>query len=336
MKILITGSAGFIGYHLTKKLLSEGHKIFGIDNLNEYYDVELKNARLKKLESYVKKSDIQNEYKFSKVDLSIENDLKDLFNENNFDVVINLAAQAGVRYSLKNPQVYIDSNITGFVNLLEQIKSNPVQHFIFASSSSVYGVNSIQPFKSSDNTDYPISLYAASKKSNELLAHSYSYLYGIPTTGLRFFTVYGPYGRPDMAYYKFTEAIFNNKSIDIYNNGKMLRDFTYIDDIVEGIFRLLEKNPKKIDSKSTNSDAHYKIYNIGNNNPVTLEKFINCIEDSCGIKANKNPLPMQPGDVPVTFADIDELISDIEFQPKTSIDDGIKNFVQWYREFNNI
>tara|TARA_X000000368_G_scaffold417574_1_gene414343 strand:+ start:407 stop:1417 length:1011 start_codon:yes stop_codon:yes gene_type:complete len=336
MKILVTGSAGFIGYHLSRKLLGQGFKVVGIDNLNQYYDSSLKHARLEELEEYVRHNKKNNDYEFIKCDISSQNNIKKIFDNNNFDIVINLAAQAGVRYSLENPHAYIDSNILGFVNILEQIKLNPVKHFIFASSSSVYGVNSKQPFTTSDFTDHPISLYAASKKSNELIAHSYSYLYDIPTTGLRFFTVYGPYGRPDMAYYKFTDAIFKKKTIDVYNNGEMLRDFTYIDDIVEGINRLLQKEPPQMKSNSSHSNARFNIYNIGNNNPVSLDKFISCIEDACGIKANKNFLPMQPGDVPITYADIDDLISDIDFHPSTSIKKGIINFVSWYRTFNDI
>jgi UDP-glucuronate 4-epimerase len=259
--------------------------------------------------------------------------LKDLFKENDFDIIINLAAQAGVRYSIQNPQSYISSNIVGFSNLLECSRQYSIKHFIYASSSSVYGMNNKQPFSTKDITDYPVSLYAATKKSNELIAYSYSHLFKIPSTGLRFFTVYGPFGRPDMAYFSFTKSIIENKEIDIFNSGKMKRDFTYIDDIVSGIVSLINSPPMENSFDSTNSTAPYKIYNIGNNNPVTLDRFINAIESSLDQKAKKNFLPMQPGDVPITYADISDLENDFNFKPSTSIEDGINNFVRWYKEY---
>lgn len=330
-KILITGAAGFIGYHLSKKLLLEGFTVLGIDSLNNYYDPKLKNIRLKKLKKISKDKDLK--FTFIKLDLIKSKAINKLFKDNNFDIVINLAAQAGVRYSIENPMTYSDSNLHGFLNILEACRKYKPKHLLFASSSSVYGMNSKAPFSIDDNTDFPVSLYAATKKSNELMAHAYSHLYDIPITGIRFFTVYGPFGRPDMAYFKFTKAILEGKEIEVFNHGNMQRDFTYIDDIINGIFKLINKIPKLDSPKTSNASAKFKIYNIGNNNPVKLSKFIKAIEDSLGIKANKKNLPMQAGDVPTTFADIDDLISDINFRPKTSIEAGIKEFVNWYKEY---
>lgn len=336
MRVLVTGAAGFIGFHLTKALVSSGYDVIGIDNLNDYYDVYLKRKRLDDLESYIKTSSPKGSFSFQLHDISCRNSTEDFFKKNKFDCLINLAAQAGVRYSIENPHSYIDSNIVGFTNILEGARNSNTNHVIFASSSSVYGMNTKQPFSTIDNTDYPISLYAASKKSNELLAHSYSHLYKIPITGLRFFTVYGPYGRPDMAYFKFTKAILDGSPIDIYNRGEMKRDFTYIDDIVEGILRLINKIPLPLSDRVTNSQAPFKIYNIGNNNPVTLRRFISAIENACKKKANENLLPMQAGDVPITYADISDLKNDIDFQPATLIEDGISSFVNWYKSFKDI
>ncbi len=329
--ILVTGSAGFIGFHLVKDLLAKGYNVIGIDNINDYYDVKLKYKRLENIDSFVVSNNLEEKYKFIKVDISDYDALRYLFSDNDINIVINLAAQAGVRYSLENPNAYVNSNLVGFCNLLECCRNKNIEHLIFASSSSVYGMNCKQPFNVLDNTDYPISLYAATKKSNELLAHSYSHLYDIPCTGLRFFTVYGPFGRPDMAYYKFTDAILKGKTIDVYNNGIMKRDFTYIDDIVKGILSLVKKPPQQQDSKITSSKARFKVYNIGNNNPVTLDRFIRAIENAVGKEAVKNLMPMQAGDVPVTYADIDDLSEDIGFRPSTSIEDGINEFVMWYK-----
>ena len=335
MKVLVTGSAGFIGYHLTRALLNKDFGVIGVDNLNSYYDTNLKNERLKELSNFSKKRNLQNNYKFFERDICDYESLKEIFFKEKFDVVINLAAQAGVRYSIDNPKVYVNSNLVGFSNILECCRIFKIQHFLFASSSSVYGMNKMQPFSTSDITDYPISLYAATKKSNELLAHSYSHLYLIPSTGLRFFTVYGPYGRPDMAYFKFTEAINQGKTIDLYNNGSMERDFTYVDDVVESLLRLIKLAPKAQDNLITNSKAPYKIYNIGNNTPVKLEAFVEAIEKSLNKKAKKNYLPMQAGDVPKTFANVDDLIDVCNFQPNTSIEDGISKFVDWYIMYTN-
>lgn len=332
-KVLVTGSAGFIGFHLVKALIDNGNTVVGIDNINEYYDPQLKRARLTELKRFSKELDAEKLYSFIELDISDDIGVNKIFRENQFDVVINLAAQAGVRYSIENPQAYIKSNLDGFANILECCRLYDIKHLLFASSSSVYGMNRKQPFSTSDNTDYPISLYAATKKSNELLAHSYSHLYDLPCTGLRFFTVYGPFGRPDMAYFKFTKAILSGDYIDVFNNGVMQRDFTYIDDIVEGIMRIMDLLPEAQDNKITNSSAPFKVYNIGNNNPVTLDRFINAIETASGSRSKKNLLPMQPGDVPITFADIDELIESIDFKPSTSIEDGISNFVNWYKNY---
>ena len=329
MKILVTGAAGFIGFHLIKALLKQDCSIVGIDNINPYYDVNLKNDRLKILGE----CSTEDTFKFIKLDLADRTAMASLFADYGFDIVVNLGAQAGVRYSIEKPHEYVDSNLVGFVNILEGCRQTKVKHLVYASSSSVYGMNIKQPFSTQDRVDFPISLYAATKKSNELMAHTYSHLYNIPTTGLRFFTVYGPYGRPDMAYFSFTKKILAGEQIDVYNNGEMQRDFTYIDDIVEGIIRVIDKVPAIQQSVATTATAPYQIYNIGNNQPVTLRRFITAIEEACGKKANENLLPMQPGDVPATYADIDELINDIDFTPKTSIEDGITNFVEWYKAY---
>jgi len=330
-KVLVTGSAGFIGFHLTKALLGLGMDVVGVDNLNDYYDPQLKTNRLENLNDFVREFDISQSYHFSKLDISDEIALKNLFQDYEFEVVINLAAQAGVRYSLEQPKAYIESNLVGFANILECCRNAKVAHLLFASSSSVYGLNTKQPFSTEDNTDYPISLYAATKKSNELLAHSYSHLFNIPCTGLRFFTVYGPYGRPDMAYYSFTKAISEGSSIDVFNMGIMQRDFTYIDDIVEGIVRLIDLIPLSQAHDGTNSIAPFRLLNIGNNKPVSLRRFIGAVERSVGKKAIENLLPMQAGDVPITYADIDPLFKLCGFQPNTSIEEGIDKFVNWYK-----
>ena len=329
MKILVTGAAGFIGFHLIKALLKQDCFIVGIDNLNAYYDVNLKKDRLKILSEHSTEAS----FKFITLDLADRTAMASLFADYGFDIVVNLGAQAGVRYSIEKPHEYVDSNLVGFVNILEGCRHAKVKHLVYASSSSVYGMNIKQPFSTKDRVDFPISLYAATKKSNELMAHTYSHLYDIPTTGLRFFTVYGPYGRPDMAYFSFTKKILAGEQIDVYNNGEMQRDFTYIDDIVEGIVRVIDKVPAPQQSVATTATAPYQIYNIGNNQPVTLRRFITAIEDACGKKAKENLLPMQPGDVPATYADIDELINDIDFIPKTSIEDGITKFVEWYKAY---
>ena len=329
MKILVTGAAGFIGFHLIKALLKQDCFIVGIDNLNAYYDVNLKNDRLKILSEHSTEAS----FKFITLDLADRTAMASLFADYGFDIVVNLGAQAGVRYSIEKPHEYVDSNLVGFVNILEGCRHAKVKHLVYASSSSVYGMNIKQPFSTKDRVDFPISLYAATKKSNELMAHTYSHLYNIPTTGLRFFTVYGPYGRPDMAYFSFTKKILAGEQIDVYNNGEMQRDFTYIDDIVEGIVRVIDKVPAPQQSVATTATAPYQIYNIGNNQPVTLRRFITAIEEACGKKAKENLLPMQPGDVPATYADIDELINDIDFIPKTSIEDGITKFVEWYKAY---
>ena len=313
--------------------MCEGLSVVGIDNLNDYYDPALKQMRLAALRETREEQNA--EFEFLEMDLADRDAIAGLFAASKFDVVINLAAQAGVRYSLENPHAYADANLTGFLNILEGCRHNKPKHLIFASSSSVYGMNAKTPFSVSDNTDHPISLYAATKKSNELMAHAYAHLYGIPSTGLRFFTVYGPYGRPDMAYFKFTKAILEGLPIDVYNNGEMQRDFTYIDDIIEGIVRLMPKAPTKQKPETSNAEAPFKVYNIGNNNPVELSRFIKAIETATGIDAQRNNLPMQAGDVPVTFADVDDLMADVGFKPHTSIEDGIERFVQWYREYIN-
>lgn len=332
MKVLVTGVAGFIGYHFAQRLLVENMQVYGIDNLNAYYDVNLKKDRLTQLS-------LQPGFTFQFLDLNDRDRISQLFTEHQFDYVVNLAAQAGVRYSLENPFAYVDSNMSGFVNLLEGCRRSRVKHLVFASSSSVYGANTKVPFSVTDNVDHPISLYAASKKANELFAHVYSHLYNLPTTGLRFFTVYGPWGRPDMAYFKFVQAIDAGKPIDVYNFGNMMRDFTYIDDVIEGVFRVMSKPPQSLNTSADNSPqekAPYKIYNIGNNKPVQLMTFITTIEKALGKIATKNFLPMQPGDVLSTYADVDELIKDVGFKPTTPIDEGINHFVEWYQKYYNI
>jgi len=331
-KILVTGAAGFIGSHLCHRLLADGHKVTGLDNLNDYYDVRLKEDRVQRMEG-------QPGFRFIKMDLVNRKGLSALFERERFDRVAHLAAQPGVRYSLENPRAYIDSNIVGFANILEDCRHNEIQHLVYASSSSVYGANESVPFSVHDNVDHPLSLYAASKKANELMAHTYSHLYNLPTTGLRFFTVYGPWGRPDMAYFLFTQAILEGKPIDVYNYGKMRRDFTFIDDIIEGVARVLDQpaapNPDwqgKHPDPAT-SRAPWRVYNIGNNNPVELEEFIQTIEEALGIKAKRNMMPIQPGDMQETFADIDSLIELADFRPTTTIKDGIRVFVDWYRDY---
>jgi UDP-glucuronate 4-epimerase len=332
MKVLVTGAAGFIGFHLSKKLLEAREAVVGLDNLNDYYDVSLKEARLRRLEG-------EKGFKFVKMSLEDREGMSGLFGAEKFDCVVNLAAQAGVRYSLVNPYSYVDSNILGFLNILEGCRHNGVKHLVFASSSSVYGANTKMPFSVHHNVDHPVSLYAATKKANELMAHTYSSLYGIPCTGLRFFTVYGPWGRPDMALFLFTKAILEDRPIDVFNYGRMQRDFTYIDDIVEGVQRVINRVPEpnpRWDSNtpdSATSYAPYKLYNIGNNNPVELMKYIEVIENCLGRKAQKNLLPLQAGDVPATYADVDDLIKDVGFKPSTPVEEGIRKFVEWYRDY---
>lgn len=347
--VLVTGAAGFIGFHLVSALLKQGARVIGLDNLNDYYELELKQARLREIDQLLigLQSDSPEipDFQFIKMDLADRHEMQQLFNDYAFDIVVNLAAQAGVRYSIDNPNAYVDSNLVGFVNLLEGCRASNVKHLVYASSSSVYGMNTKQPFSTDDRVDFPISLYAATKKSNELMAHAYSHLFNIPTTGLRFFTVYGPWGRPDMAYFKFTKAILEDKPIDVYNHGKMKRDFTFIDDIVEGVLRVMIKPPQletsihaepgiqPSETKVTNAKAPYKLYNIGHNQPITLRDFIRAIEKACGKKAIENSLPMQPGDVPITYADIDSLSNDTGFKPTTDIESGMEHFVQWFKQF---
>ena len=333
--ILVTGAAGFIGFHLSNYLLKKNEQVFGIDDLNNYYDVNLKLARLEQLQK-------QPNFHFYQTSLANRETMAKLFAETKFDVVVNLAAQAGVRYSIENPHAYIDSNIVGFTNILEGCRHSKVNHLVFASSSSVYGANTKMPFSAHDPVEHPISLYAATKKTNELLAHTYSHLYNLPTTGLRFFTVYGPWGRPDMALFMFTKAIVTGQPINVFNLGKMQRDFTYIDDIVEGIVRVMNKVPSPNPTWSGDtpdpgtSNAPYKIYNIGNNQPVELMYFIKVLEHCLGKKAKKNMLPMQLGDVPVTYANIDDLYHDVGFKPNTSIELGIERFVAWYKDYYKV
>ena len=332
MKVLVTGAAGFIGFHVCQRLLARGDEVVGLDNINDYYDVNLKLARLAQLQS-------QAGFGFARLDLQEREALEALFREHRFAAVINLAAQAGVRYSLENPRAYIDSNIVGFTNILECCRHHDVGHLVYASSSSVYGMNTSMPFSIHDNVDHPISLYAASKKANELMAHTYSHLFGLPTTGLRFFTVYGPWGRPDMALFLFTRAILAGEPIKVFNNGRMQRDFTYIDDIVEGVVRVMDKtatpNPDWDGARPDpgTSSAPYRLYNIGNNNPVKLTEFIDAIEQALGMPAERELLPMQPGDVAATYANIDDLVADVDYRPQTPIQVGIDNFVAWYREY---
>jgi len=330
--VLVTGAAGFIGYHLAKRLLEDGYTVTGIDNLNSYYDVNLKTDRLERLMPFER-------FSFVKIDIADKERLENIFKSSQFDVVVNLAAQAGVRYSLENPQAYVDANIVGFVNLLECCRHGHIRHLVFASSSSVYGANTKMPFSVHHNVDHPVSLYAASKKANELMAHTYSHLFGLACTGLRFFTVYGPWGRPDMALFLFTRAILEHSPIKVFNHGKMQRDFTYIDDIIEGVVRVMGRIPEQNPTWSGNdpdpgtSYTRYKIYNIGNNNPVELMEFISIIEKVLGRDAKKEFLDLQPGDVVATYADIDDLIKDVNFKPSTSIDTGIRRFVEWFKEY---
>lgn len=347
MKVLITGTAGFIGYHLSKKLLKEGYEVVGLDNMNEYYDVRLKIDRLADCgirnveDGRLIQSDSFEKYRFIKADLVDSAFLAELFEQEKFDVVINLAAQAGVRYSLEHPQTYIDSNITGFLNILEGCRYNGVKHLIYASSSSVYGSNETLPFSTKERVDHPVSLYAASKKSNELMAHTYSHLFGIPTTGLRFFTVYGPWGRPDMALFLFTKAMIEKKPIDVYNYGEMGRDFTFVDDIVEGISRLIPKVPGTAAGNIGNgtqegSAAPYNLFNIGYGNPVKLMDFIEEIEKNLGYSAEKNLMPIQPGDVPKTWADVEDLFEVTEFRPRVSVQQGVRLFIEWFKGYYKV
>ncbi|KAB7530498.1 NAD-dependent epimerase/dehydratase family protein [Flagellimonas olearia] len=340
MKILVTGTAGFIGFHLTRRLLENGHEVVALDNINDYYDINLKYARLNQLgiaKDCAENVDMLCEskkypnLKFIRLSLENRQELPKLFEKEKFNVVCNLAAQAGVRYSLENPEAYVDSNITGFLNILECCRNYGIEHLVYASSSSVYGSNKKIPFKTDDNVDHPISLYAASKKSNELMAHTYSHLFGFVTTGLRFFTVYGPWGRPDMALFLFTDAITQNKPIKVFNEGKMERDFTYVDDIVEGILRIIESPSQKRKEEGN----IYKIYNIGNNDSVKLMDFIDIIEQELHIKAKKQMLPMQPGDVEKTWADVDDLINDYGYSPSTPVKLGVKKFIEWYKDYYN-
>ncbi len=332
-KYLVTGAAGFIGYHLCEALLRRGDEVVGLDNLNDYYSVKLKRDRLAELAG-------QQRFSFHQIDLVDREAIDALFLEHRFPVVLNMAAQAGVRYSLKNPHAYMQSNLVGFLNILEACRHTDVGHLVYASSSSVYGANTRMPFSVHDNVDHPISVYAASKKSNELIAHSYSHLYQLPTTGLRFFTVYGPWGRPDMALYLFTEAILTGRPIDVYNHGKMKRDFTYIDDIVEGVVRTADRPAKANPNWSGDepdpgtSSAPYRLYNIGNNQPVELMHLIEILEKCLGTKAKKNLLPIQPGDVPETYANVDDLARDVGFQPSRRIEEGVARFVAWYRQYH--
>lgn len=349
MKILVTGTAGFIGFHLAQKLLDRGDEVIGLDNINDYYDVNLKYARLEELgikrdeisSNKLTQSKTYSKHKFIKMDLANTNEVNALFEKEKFDAVCNLAAQAGVRYSLENPHAYIDSNVKGFLNILEACRHNEVKNLSYASSSSVYGLNKSQPFQTSDHTDHPVSLYAATKKSNEMMAHTYSHLYDISTTGLRFFTVYGPWGRPDMAPMLFADAILNDRAIKVFNHGNMSRDFTYVGDIVDGIIKVID-NPAKSNDKFNAtkprpdiSSAPYRIYNIGNNAPVSLMDFIQTLEKSIGIEAKKNFMDIQDGDVVSTYADTSALIKDFHYKPDTNLADGIEQFVSWYKKFYN-
>ena len=330
MKYLVTGAAGFIGNFVSERLCEVGHEVIGLDNLNDYYDPNLKQARLKRLDKF-------KNFNFVKLDLADREGIAAIFAEQQFDRVIHLAAQAGVRYSIENPMAYIDSNLVGMATILEGCRHNKVKHLVYASSSSVYGMNEKMPFSTEDAVDHPVSLYAATKKSNELMAHSYSHLYDLPTTGLRFFTVYGPWGRPDMAPFLFTDAILNDREIKVFNHGKMKRDFTYIDDIVEGIIRIQDvipqRNSENPNTSPSSSKAPYKVFNIGNNEPIALMTFIEAIEKAAGKVATKNYLPMQAGDVPATFADIDSLKNEVGFKPNTDIEYGMQQFVDWYKGF---
>ncbi len=346
MKYLVTGAAGFIGFHVAQQLLQRGEEVVGLDIINDYYDIDLKFARLNELginRDQIKEgvlcSSESKSFSFIKVNLADKESLLELFQNQGFDVVINLAAQAGVRYSLTHPEVYVESNITGFLNILECCRAFPVKHLVYASSSSVYGANEKMPFSTSDSVDHPISLYAASKKSNELMAHTYSHLFGIPTTGLRFFTVYGPWGRPDMALFLFTEAILKGEPIKVFNHGDMKRDFTYIDDIVNGVVKVADNAPKEnpgyseLDGDPSQARAPYKVYNIGNSSPVALLDYIHAIEEGLGKKAEMDLLPMQPGDVPASHADVRDLVNDVGYRPNTSIEVGVKAFTDWYKSY---
>ncbi|MBE3022670.1 NAD-dependent epimerase [Campylobacter sp. 7477a] len=350
MKILVTGTAGFIGYHLANALIKRGDEVVGYDNINDYYDINLKLARFKNAgfdvseieERKLITSKTNANLKFVKADLADKEVLENLFKEYKFDCVVNLAAQAGVRYSLINPQAYIDSNITGFLNILECCRHNKTANLVYASSSSVYGLNENMPFSTHEAVNHPISLYAATKKSNEMMAHTYSHLFGVPTTGLRFFTVYGPWGRPDMALFLFTEAALKGKSIDVFNHGKMKRDFTYVDDIVKGIIKCVD-NPARPNPKwnaknpdPATSSAPFKVYNIGNNSPVELMDYIKAVEIRIGREIEKNFMPLQAGDVPATFADVSDLVEDFNYKPNTSVNDGVARFVEWYSEFYGV
>lgn len=334
MKVLVTGAAGFIGMHVSQVLLARGDQVIGLDNLNDYYDPSLKESRLARLTPH-------EGFRFVRMDVADREGMEALFAAEKFDRVVHLAAQAGVRYSLKNPHAYIDSNIVGFMNILEGCRYNKVAHLVYASSSSVYGGNTKMPFAERDSVDHPVSMYAATKKANELMAHTYSHLYGLPTTGLRFFTVYGPWGRPDMALFLFTDAMLSGRAIDVFNHGRMRRDFTYIDDIVEGVIRTLDRVPgpdPEFNADQPNpgsSNTPYRVFNIGNNNPVELMRFIEAIEDAIGMKAEKNFLPLQDGDVPATFADTDALSAWTGFAPRTDVRDGVARFVAWYRDYYN-
>ena len=342
MRILVTGAAGFIGFHLCRALLTKGYRVVGLDSINDYYSTDLKYDRLKELGIKRKKASVFGEiteggrfgskFSFIRMQLEDQQGLAKLFADNEFNVVCNLAAQAGVRYSLENPKAYIDSNLVGFANLIECCRQYGIEHLVYASSSSVYGSNSKIPFNTEDRVDHPISLYAATKKSNELMAHVYSHLYGLPTTGLRFFTVYGPWGRPDMALFLFTDAMVKGKPIEVFNQGQMERDFTYIDDIVEGLVNVIEEKTQK----RINNDSLYKIYNIGNNKSVRLTDFIETLEKSLSIKAERNLMPIQPGDVEKTWADVSQLVKDYKYAPETPIEAGVREFVAWYRNYFKI
>lgn len=333
--ILVTGAAGFIGYHVARRLLERGEAVVGLDNLNPYYDVRLKRARLAQLQPFER-------FQFTRLDLADRRGMAALFAKHRFRRVVHLAAQAGVRYSLVNPHTYVESNVVGFLNVLEGCRRTKAEHLVFASSSSVYGSNTRMPFSVRDNVDHPVSLYAATKKANELMAHVYAHLYGIPCTGLRFFTVYGPWGRPDMALFLFTKAILAGQPIEVYNRGRMRRDFTYIDDVVEGVVRTLDR-PARPDPtwrgdapNPATSSAPYRLYNIGNHQPVELLTMIELLERALGTRAKKKLLPMQPGDVPATYADVEDLSADVGFQPHTPLEEGIKKFVEWYRSYYKV
>jgi UDP-glucuronate 4-epimerase len=333
--ILVTGAAGFIGFHLTSRLLDDGHKVIGVDNLNDYYDVSLKQSRLDLLRP-------RRGFEFHKLDLANRLGMEALFKANRFSRVVHLAAQAGVRYSIDNPHSYVDTNVVGFLHVLEGCRHSSVDHLVYASSSSVYGANTAMPFSVHHNVDHPVSLYAATKKANESMAHTYAHLYGLPCTGLRFFTVYGPWGRPDMALFKFTRQMLAGEPIDVYNYGKHRRDFTFIDDIIEGVVRVMDLVPEP--DQSWNSDrpnpgtscAPWRLYNIGNNEPVELSRYIEVIEECLGVTAERNLLPMQPGDVPDTYADVSALVEDVDYRPSTPIEIGVKRFVEWYRDFYHV